>query len=68
MRMYGRIFGEEQENVMAAENCGRYKTEVEERIKRRERLALRNEVKHEKNVFAPPNGLRENAETAISCK
>ena len=52
-------------------------------IEMRERLALRNKVKEEEhlkdlrggkrrnrneNVFARPNGLRENAETAISCR
>ena len=72
-----------QEDMMSAENLGRYKTEVEERIERSERLALRNKEESEKhsvniwgnkrkdrneNVFARPNGLRENAETAISCR
>ena len=60
---------------------GRYKSEVKERIETRKRLALRNEVKEEErfrdlrgvkrryrneNVFALPNGSRENGETAIS--
>ena len=59
-----------------------YKTEVEERIEIRERLALRK-VKEEEhladlrwvkkrdrneNVFARPNGLHEHAGTAISCR
>ena len=66
---------------MSLEKLGRYKTEVEERIERRERLALRNKLKPEKdlrdlrgvkrrdrneNVFSRPNGLRQNAETANS--
>ena len=45
----------------------------------REKLALRSKVKEEEhfkiygglreeNVLARPNGLRENAETAISCR
>ena len=65
------------------EEFGRYKTEAEERIRRTDRLALRNKVKSEKhsrymwgvkrsdrneNVFARPDGLRDNAETAISCR
>ena len=48
-------------------------------VEQMERLALRNKVKEEEyseiygglreeNVFARPNGLRENAETAISCR
>ena len=51
-------------------------------IETRARLALRNKVKEEEhlrdirrvqrcgneNVFARPNGLRENAETVISCR
>ena len=60
-----------------------YETEVKQWIERGERLALRNKVKEEEhfryirgfkrrnrneNVFARPNGLRENAETAISCR
>ena len=69
---------------MSAGKLGSYKAEGEERIERRERLALRNKVKSEKkhlrdirgiegrnrteNVFARPNGLRENAETALSCR
>ena len=63
---------------------GRYKANVEEVTEGRERLALRNNVGSEKhlrdtirgierrnrngNVFARPNGLRENTETAISCR
>ena len=62
--------------------CG-YKTEVKENIEIRQRLALRNKVKDEEdlrdlrevkrrnrneNVFARPNRLRENPETAISCR
>ena len=34
--------GGNQEEMMRAEKCGRYKTEVEENIEKRERLALRN--------------------------
>ena len=62
---------------------GGIRAEIEERIERRERVALRNKLKPEKhteiyrglkgvyhrdeNILARPNGLRENAETAISC-
>ena len=69
--------------MMSADKFGRYKTEVEEMIEIIERLALSYNVKSEKhsrnirgverrdrneNVFARPNELRENAETAISCR
>ena len=37
-----------QEDMMSAEKFWRYKTDVEERIERRKRLALRNKVKSEK--------------------
>ena len=62
---------------------GKHKEEEEERIETRETLALRNKVESEKNlrgirgiegrsrnenVFARPNGPRENAETALSCR
>ena len=79
----GRIYlvGGNQEEMMSADKFARYKTDTEERMERRERLALRNTVESEKhfrdkwgverrdrneNVFARPDGLRENAETAIS--
>ena len=67
--------------MLSIEKFAGYKTEVKENIKIRERLALRNKVKEEEhlrdlrgvkrrnrneNVFARPNGLRKNAETAIS--
>ena len=67
---------------MFAERFRRKTAEVEEIVEARERLTLRNKVKSEKllryiqgierrdrndNVFARPNGLRENAETVISC-
>ena len=69
--------------MLSIDKFGRYKAEVEKRMERRARLALRNRVKLEKhfgdmggnkrrnrneNVFAQPNGLRENAETAFSCR
>ena len=69
--------------MLSTEKFERHKTEVEGRTERRGRLALRNYVKAEKrsrhtrgiegrmrneNVFARPNGLCENAETAISCR
>ena len=72
-----------QEEVLSIKKFGGYKTEVKETIEERERLALRNKVKEEKhlrdipgverrywneNVAARPNGLREKAETAISCR
>ena len=77
------MIGGNQEEVMPAENSGRYKTEVEKRIERRERLAPRNIVNMAKHVeiyrgvkrrdrnervFARPNGLGENAEKAIFCR
>ena len=55
------------------EKFGGYKTNVKGRREERERLALRNKVKEEKHLeiygglSARPNGLREKAETAISC-
>ena len=73
--------GGHQEEMLSIEKFAGYKTEVKENIKIRERLALRNKVKEEEhlrdlrgvkrrnrneNVFARPNGLRKNAETAIS--
>ena len=74
--------GGDQEEVLSIEKFGGYKTEVNERIEERGRLALRNKVKEEEhleingrlredwneNVFARPNGLREKAESAISCR
>ena len=75
--------GGDQEEVLSIEKFGGYKTEVKETIEERERLALRNKVKEEKhlgdirrvdgrywkeNVFARPDGLREKAETTISCR
>ena len=69
--------------MVPAKKFGRYKAEAGESLGKRERLALRNKVKSEKrsrdirgikrrgrneNVFARPDGLRENAETAISCR
>ena len=76
--------GGNPEYLMSAGRFGRYKAEAEERIEIRERPALRNKVESKKktlgdirgierrnrkeNVFARPNGLRENAETAISCR
>ena len=72
-----------QEDILSIEKFAGYKTEVKERVEIREKLALRNKVKEEEhlrdlrgvkrrnrneNVFARPNGLRENAETAISCR
>ena len=74
--------GGNQEEIPSIEKFAGYKTEVKERIEIRDRLALRNKVKEaehlrdlrgvkrrnrNENVFARPNGLRENAETAISC-
>ena len=42
--------GGNQEEMMSAGKFGRYKAEVEERIERRERLALRNKVESEKHL------------------
>ena len=64
------------------EKFGGYTTEVKEMIETTERLTLRNNVKEEEhskrhtaergyrnqNAFSRPKGLRENAETAISCR
>ena len=47
-----------QEEVMPAGNFGKYMAEVEERIERRERLALRNEVETGKHLEIY-EGLRE---------
>ena len=75
--------GGNQEEVMSAGKFLKYKAEVEEMIERRERLAPRNKVESEKHlemygglregnrndhVFARLNELRENAETAHSCR
>ena len=83
MRKNGRTYRKEPRNMVSAEKFGRYKEEAEEGIGRRERLALRNKVNSEKhlryirgikrrdtheNLLARPTGLRENAETAISCR
>ena len=63
---------------MSIEKFAGYKTEVKENMQICEMSALRNKVKEEEHlhmnggvkrtehVFAPPTGLRENAETAIS--
>ena len=73
----------DQEEVLSIKKFGGYKTEVKEIIEERERLALRNKAKAEKHlrdirgvegrywdekISARPNGLREKAETAISCR
>ena len=42
--------GGNQEKVMSAEKFGKYKAQVEERIERRGRLALRNKVESEKHL------------------
>ena len=63
---------------------GGHRTIIKERKGGRERLALINKVEYDKtledirgggkrrdrkeNVFARPNGPRQNAETAISCR
>ena len=39
-----------QEEVLSTEKFGGYKTQVKERIEKRERLALRNKVKEEKSL------------------
>ena len=80
MEAYGR---KPRIDYVRINTFGRCTTGVEEMIKRRERLALRNKVEWEKhlrdirgvkrrdinqNVFARPNGLRENPEAAISCR
>ena len=43
--------GGNQEEIMSVEKFGRYKTEIEERIERRERVAPRNKVKSEKHFI-----------------
>ena len=73
--------GANHEEAMPVEKSGRWKTEVAERIKIREILALRSKVKSEKHLgvyevkrrdrkenVARPNGLCENAATTISCR
>ena len=42
--------GGNQEEVMSAENFGRYKAELDEEIQTRERLELRNKVESEKHL------------------
>ena len=42
--------GGNKEEVMSVEKFGRYKAEAEERIERRERLALRDNVKPDKHL------------------
>ena len=73
-------FGGDHEGVLSIEKFGGYKTEVKERIEERERQALRNKVRENKHlemygglredigIQTKPNGLREKAETAISCR
>ena len=74
--------GGNQEDILPLiEDFKGYKTEVKERIERRQILALRNKVQDDEhlrdirvinrrdkseNVFARPNGLRENDEITIS--
>ena len=73
--------GGNQEEMMSAEKFGRYKTEGEARIERKasakkqgglgETLGdIRGTTRMERNenVFARRTGLRENAETASSCR
>ena len=67
-----------QEEILSIDKFAGYKTNVKERIEIRERLALRNKVLRDLrgdkrnnrngNVSARPHGLRDNAETAISCR
>ena len=69
------------QKMISRTNVFGHKTEAQERIEIRERLGLTTErgrllkyiwgVKRRhrnENVFARSNGLRENAETAISCR
>ena len=71
------------QEILSIEKLAGYKTKVKENIEIRGRLALRNKVEEEEhlrylwgvkrrnrneNVFARPNGIREKAETAISCR
>ena len=81
-RKHGMMYGQTQKRY-CPDKFGGYKTEVKETIETRDRLAPRNKVKEEEhlrdllevkrrhrneNVFARPNGLRESAQTAISCR
>ena len=76
-------FGKPKEEVLSIEKFGEYEAEINGMIKERQRLALRIYVEEEKRldiygkftedivtqkVFSRPNGLRDRAETAISCK
>ena len=69
--------------MMSVEKFGRYKTEVEDMMERKETLVLKKlsefgetlgdnrgfkQRARNDNVVALPNGIRENAETAISCR
>ena len=83
-KVWKDIGGNLEEIPLSIEKFAGYKTEVKERIEIRTRLALRKKqgegggtltdlraVKsrnRNQNAFARPNGLRENAETAISCR
>ena len=73
----------DRSEVLSIEKFDGSKTEVKERIEEMEKLALRNMVNEEErlrdirgvegiywneNVSARPNGLREKAEPAISCR
>ena len=80
--MVWKKVGGNQEDMLSMEKFGGYKTEVNELVERGQRLALRKveggkhfrdirEVARRnwtENAFAWPNGLRENAETAVSCR
>ena len=50
--------GRNQDEKLSIEKVGGYKTEANERIQRRKRLALRNKVKHEEHLKIY-GGLRE---------
>ena len=82
-RMWKALRGDEEDILLSIEKIGGYKTEAKKIIEERESLALRNKVNEEKHlkdirgvegrywnehVFARPNGLREKADTAISCR
>ena len=58
-KVWKGIGGNQEEILLSKEKVWGYKTEVK---------VLRNKVKEEEHVSAPPNGLHENAETAMSCR
>ena len=73
--------GGNQEEILSIEEFGGFKTKVNERIETQSKASAKKQAEkggtptrrverrcRNENVFARPNGLRENAETVISCR